>query len=275
MKERNVANIRETLEQVSTQRLDEMLQEELQKDHVDEKLVRLILSVLEDRDGDSPLELTPEVETAWVRYLARTVVPEEKHVKKTPWLPKVASIAAVLLALIVVAPQEAEATGFFERIAQWTESVFEFFSPGSARFQSDEYVFETDNPGLQEIYDRLVELGVTEPVVPMWLPEGYELLNCESSSSPIKKGIRAAFRNGNKECIITVDIYNHIVSYQYEQEEASVIPYEVNGTAYFLLNNYDYMTVVWNKSNLECMITIECQEEIAQKIINSINGMGE
>ena len=44
------------------------------------------------------------------------------------------------------------------------------------RNEQPEYVFETDHPGLQQIYDAVVEMGVTEPVVPMWVPEGYDLV---------------------------------------------------------------------------------------------------
>lgn len=276
MKKHDLAYIREPLEELSTHQLDEMLQAELKKDSINDDLVRLILSVLEDRESNRPQEVTPEVEKSWTRYLTHTAAPKEKLGRKNRGMLKAASIVLALLALLAVVPQEAEATGFFERIAQWTESIFEFFSPGSIRAESAEYVFETDNPGLQEVYDTLVELGVTEPVVPMWLPEGYELGSCEIYNTPIKDNVTILFSKGKSHIVFIVDIYRQApVNQRYEKDDTDVCIYDIEETFYNVIHNIDHWVVVWTKSNLECSLTIDCQEDTLHKIIKSIHKTGE
>ena len=58
--------------------------------------------------------------------------------------------------------------------------MFAFFSPDEPTQAIEEYEFRTEHPGLQEVYDAVAGLGVTEPVVPMWIPEGYTLFMCRT-----------------------------------------------------------------------------------------------
>ena len=68
MKDNNVAYRREFLEKLSTAELDEMLQKELKKESIDDDLVRVVLSVLEEREADYPVESNEEIESAVERY---------------------------------------------------------------------------------------------------------------------------------------------------------------------------------------------------------------
>ena len=193
MKFDNMAVLRETLERMETEQLDEMLLEELRKDNPNGNLIRLIGSVLRERDWDSCPEINENIRQAWEQYQNKQ---QPVHTKPRPipgFLLKAASVLLVLFTLLAIMPQDAKAMNFFERFIAWTEDVFSLISPVESRQQENAYVFQTENPGLQEVYDKVMELGVTVPVVPMWIPEGYELTECKVTETPTEAYLFASF----------------------------------------------------------------------------------
>ena len=197
MKNYNTTSLRGMIEQMSTEQLDEMLLHELEKDSVDGSAVALIMEVLEKRDQNAPVEINPQVAAAWEKYQTHAPVQRRPKFSFRSWPVRIAAAVAVVIALALAVPQNAEAEGFWERLSRWTESILEFFTPGDEMAEQG-YVFETDNPGLQQVYDMVTALGITDPVVPMWLPEGFELLQCEVTETPSKSFVYARFKNEGK-----------------------------------------------------------------------------
>ena len=184
----NGIGLREALEQMETSGLDELLQAELEKEKPDADAVRLIVSVLEERESELPLELTPKDEEAWKQYQKRMAGLQKKPLPLRQWLTVAASMAIIVGLMFAVVPQQAEAESFWEMLRRWSDNILEIFNPRE-HVSSLEYHFESDNPGLQQVYDAVVELGVTEPVVPMWLPEGCELTMFSLKDTPMLKGV--------------------------------------------------------------------------------------
>lgn len=273
MKKNNANSLRMFLDQTPTARLDEMLWEELSKESADEELVGTILQVLEERERDYPVEITPQIEAAWEKYQRQMKVPATKPAKRSNGILRIAAVLAVVVLLFAAVPQKAEAETFFERLVRWTDSFFALLSPDDAKSGSEEYVFKTDHPGLQQVYDALAELGVTEPVVPMWIPDGYELAECRVTESPSCKGLTAIFLNGNNAICFYIDVYAENVTNKYYKDETHVNELEIKGTVYNIMRNNDMWTVVWARDNLECSFAIDCQEDILNRILKSIYTM--
>ena len=271
MKIENVAALRNTLEQMETQQLDDMLLEELRKDTPNGELIRLIGSVLKER------EMVPEIDAniqkAWERYQKKTQPAYKKPKLMSSFLIKAASMLLVLFALVAMLPQEAKAMNFFERFIAWTEDVFSLTSPAEAQEQKEEYVFRTDNPGLREVYDKVVELGVTEPVVPMWLPEGYELVECEVENTIAKTYMTAAFSDGNADIVYQLDIYSMNVTHEYYKNGTILYKKEINSIVHTVMQNKSLLVALWTRENIECSIVVGCQEEVLHRILNSIYTM--
>lgn len=275
MKKNNLTYLRTTLDEMSTPKLADLLQEELHKEPVNEQNVRMILRVLEEREPDKPIEPGPETEAAWNRYLQQTATSSVKPVRKKNRVLRVASIVAALLLLLEAFPQEAEAKNIFDRLISWTDSIFELLNPGDAENKQTEYVFETDHPGLQQVYDAVVELGVTEPVVPMWMDKSYELVFCEIINTPIKRGVSATFSDGKIDVGVKVDIYSENISNEYYKDETVVNSFEKNGTTHHVMRNNDLWVVVWVRDNVECSIAMDCQEDTLYQVLESIYSMEE
>ncbi len=272
MKLNNVASRREFLKTIPTQELDEILQAELRKENIDDDLVRLILDVLEEREADRPVEISVEVATAvekYTTYLDGLGKEPAKPTRRWSVVLKVASALVVVGLLFFVVPQAANAENFFEMLARWTDSIFEFFSPGDDNKQP-EYVFETDHPGLQQIYDAVVELGVTEPVVPMWVPEEYELLECKTTSISRDKSVHAVLSNERDTIFFRVSIIDTKNGVNIYKDELGVITYEHNGTTHYIMQNLNRQIATWNTEKNICSVAVDCQEDILFEILKSI-----
>lgn len=273
MKTNNIIYLRHSLEQTPTQRLEEMLREELGKEAVNDDAVRMILSVLEEREEGAHIEHTEKIDAAWNNYIEHSDIPASRPARKGSRILKAASLVAIVVVLFASFSQQVEAKGFFERLVRWTDSIFELFSPSDTTDVRAEYVFETDNPGLKQVYDAVVELGVTDPVVPMWLPEGYELSECKIIETPAKNGVFSIFASGNSDIVFTIDIYSTNATYEYYKDETQIERLEVAGTVHNIMRNNDEWIAVWTIENIECSIFIDCQGDTLYKILRSIYKM--
>ena len=275
MKFNNMAALREALEQMETRQLDAMLHDELKKEMPDGQLVRLIGSILKEREKDIIPGISDNIRHAWDQYQQTT----PKVHKRTKWLNsrlvKAASLILVLIAFLMLLPQEASAKNFFERFIDWTEDIFSLISPDENRGRDSDYIFRTDNSGLQEVYDKVTEMGVTIPVVPMWLPEGYELVECRSNCTPAKNTLIVSFSDEYSQIVYQIDVYTGNVTHDYFANGSETMSFEKNGIAYTVFLNNDMWVAVWTTENIECSIGMDCPEEILYRILNSIYTMEE
>ena len=276
MRQSDKSSLYALLESLPTGQLEEMLDKELHSTAPDDSAVRMLLEILRQRTPADSIEITPEIQSAWQDYqqkISQLETPQRK-VPRILWLA--ASFLLAVAFLFSPLTQQAEADGLWERLARWTDDIFAFVSPHNGDgIQQEEYVFQTDNPGLQQVYDAVVELGITDPVVPMWLPEGYELVECQLKESPAQKYVHARFSKTNHELIIKVKLYSSDIIYTYQKSETPIDSIEKNGTTYNILKNKDIWTIAVSKENVESSIFVDCQEDILYKILESIYAMEE
>lgn len=275
MQENNGYSLREIVEQLPTPKLDEMLQAELKKSPADPNAVRLILAVLEEREANEPVEMDDQTKLAWERYQNRLeeIKPQAKPVRhlRRRWLIPVAAMLAVVITCII--PMQANAETFREMLTRWKQDILEFFDP-SEKVIPKELVFKTDNEGLQQIYDAALEIGVEEPLIPMWLWD-YELSKCEVSNTPSVNSIMATLKNGYAEAIILVEVFDESPLHGYFGEESVYDAYEKNGAKFEITHNNGKWIAVWEKDSVEYSIAIDCQEETLRRILASIYVMEE
>lgn len=268
----------EMLLQWSTEQLDERLARELQKEFPEEETVRMILAILKDREKGHPVEITPEVEQAWSKYqdASKVIAESRTNPRRIPsWLVRAASIVLVLLLLAAALPQNAQADNIWERFARWTSEVFEFFSPHAKEAVQKPYEFKTEHPGLQQIYDTVVEMGITEPVVPMRLPEEYELIEQEVHEIMGCEFLLVTLSDGTNEVIIEIKKFDALIPGQYEKDDTEVKVLEIQGNVHYVMHNRGRWNVVWTKNSLECCLSIDCQEDMLYDVLKSIYGMEE
>lgn len=274
MQSNNVTSIRQMLEQMSTEDLREMLDQELHAEPVNDDAVRMLLGILRERRKNVTVEMTPNLERAWEKYQQDT---DEiwKGSRRSriirSWVSRAAAAAAVLAVLLIpIVPKEAGAESLWEALVRWTTEIVEFFGPNDNEDRIVKYEFKTDNLGLQQVYDAVVELGVTDPVVPMWLPEGYELVELFVDKSPAVTRVHSRFVHAEHELVFYIDIYNADVSRRYQKNETAISSYEHGGMVHRIFQNFDLTAIVWSRDNVECFLSIHCQEDTLQRILKSI-----
>ena len=270
MKFDNKAALWEMLERMETQELDTMLQEELRSKNPNGELIRHISSILKKRDQDMMPEVDANVQQAWEQYQRKTAMIHKKPKIWNSFLVKAASLVLVIITLVAFLPQRAEAANIFERFVAWTEEVFSFINPADEAAPGEEYIFLTDQPGLQEVYEKVVELGVTVPVVPGWLPEGYELLECALVETPTKKMVTAVFANGNAAAVYELNVYADNTTSSYYKDGEVIRETEKYGITHTILRNADLLVATWTIDNIECFVSIDCQEDTLLQILESI-----
>lgn len=255
--------------QLSTPDLEAMLQSELEKKVPDDDKVLTLLHILEAREPDETPELTDREREAFEWYKQKVYGRKKKSFSSPRWLFLAASVALILGLFFAVVPQQAEAETFWEMLQRLSSSVIEFLGRED-KFTKDEYIFKTDNPGLQQVYDAAVELGVTEPMVPMWLPEGSEIVSFKEKNAPMSTGISAIFSYDGAEIVYKLAIYEGEPAHQFYRDDDHYESYEKEGTTFNITRNNDRWSVIWTKNNIECHITLDCQEETLRRILKSI-----
>ena len=254
----NMVDLQAQREQLPTEQLEKMLQAETVKEVPDEDVIIQLLHILEAREPDRSLTLTLREKAVWKAYQKRVRSRARKHFSIPRWMAVAASAVLIIGVLMSVVPQKAEAETFWEMLQRWSDTVLGYFAR-EEKFGKMEYTFKTDNPGLQQVYGTAVEMGVTEPVVPMWLSDGYELVELESRDTSMVKGIWTVFSCDDNELFYQINVFKGEPAHQYYKDDSHYESYERNGTMYNITRNNDRWGAVWTKDNIECSIILDCQ----------------
>ena len=271
MQDNSVVSLREMLEQLPTEQLDKMLHLELQKEPPDPDAVRLIMHILEDREKDLPVEVTPEQEAAWERYqqrIAESNLSPKKRLRPR-WHRWSAMAASVVLVLFLLIPLRADAEGFLGVLSQWKRDFLEFVVPGEVRKDSVRE-YKTEHPGLQQLYNEAVAFGVENPAIPEWFPEEAVVVANDVEESPAVKRMGTLFSYRQAYIVFELKRFNSEVHRQYHRDEDHMQTFEHDGISFDITSNNEKWAVVWLKDNIEYFITIDCQDDTLRRILESI-----
>lgn len=262
----------DVLARLPREELRRMLAEELHKDthQIDDAFVRTLLSELQARGADPSFVDDGAVVAACEKFQTAT------EAKQTPqkhwyqhWMLKVASVVLVLGVLFFSLPAAAEAKNVPEVLTWWSDSLFQFFLPGS-RPNIEEYVYKTDHPGLQEIYDAVTEAGIIAPIVPSKLSDDFILLELKMLPMQGDTSIYASFISDSNKILFTAIAHSQQPMLQYEKTPESITVWNIAGIDHYVLSNTDTFIITWVTDNIECTITTDCPEEDVYILINSI-----
>lgn len=263
---------RKELELCSSEELDVIVRKELDSDTPDRETVLLALSILEERDPTDSTNRPEDALETWSNAVNRSThlesqsyKPNRKHRR---WLTAVAA-AVIALILLAVVPQSVGAESIFEIIGRWTRNIFCFYY-GVEDQTRNGFVFKSDHEGLQQIYDAVVEQGITEQVVPTWIPEGYELEELRTFRQHNSIKTYARLIKADDYIQIIIESSKAEISNSYTKDDANVIYYYSAGVCYYLYRNDGTWNAVWNNGNIECFLTITDTDQVLHQIIKSI-----
>lgn len=262
----------EALARLPRQELRRMLTAELHKntEQINDAFVRLLLAELRARECDPDYIDDDAVEAACEKFRQDTVpVPKPRKLWYQSWILKVASVILVLGILFVVLPAAAEAGNVKDVLGWWSDSVFQLITPGKKPVTRS-IVFQTDHPGLQEIYDTVTELGITQQIVPQDLSEEFELTELKVFPMLEDTSVYAQLIGNNKEILFTIIVHSEQAMIQHEKTPETILVWDLSGIEHYLITNTTEQIVTWVIDNIECTIATNCQEEDVYEFIKSI-----
>ena len=249
-----------------------LLRQQLQKPlgEMDPELIRRLLNRPE-RQEEQVFVDDEAVHRACEKFRQDTAIALARRRRKCRNRFLAAASAALAVGLVLFSlPGGAKATKLKMVLSRWTDSIFSFFSAGESPENVGAYVFRTDDPGLQRIYEAVTELGITDPVVPMWLPDGFEVKEVKNYEFEKDKSLAVEIANYDSFVILTVNVHSDIVPFQHEKDTESVKIVEVAGIEHYLMSNAGKHNITWIIDNIECSIATDCEEEEVHRILNSI-----
>lgn len=265
----------EALTCLPREELRRILAEELHKPaaEIDDALVRTLMAELRSRGPDPAYVDDAAVDQVCAEFKENSQ--KVQHHRKCwyqSWMLKVAAIVLVLGILFFALPGAAQANDISEVLSWWSDGVFQLFAPGSQP-NTHTYVYETDHPGLQQIYDTVTELGITDPIVPRWVPVGFELQELKTYVMATDVTLVAQLKHEENTIFITYVMDSSKDLFYHEKDTQSVTIIDLSGIEHYILSNNSEQIVTWIANRVECTITTDCLEEDVYRIIKSIYTM--
>lgn len=272
MEEINTIHTSESLSSLSREELRRMLAEELHKDmqQIDDAFVHKLLAELQAR-GTDPFFADDDAVTAACekfRIAIETEQAPQKHWYQY-WLLKVAAVVLVLGVLFFSLPATAQARDIQGVLTWWSDSVFQFFVPGKTpNLHAQAHEFE--HPGLQQLHNVVTEWGITDPIVPSWIPDGFELVELEKSQMQENSSLYARFVYEEQVILFLITFCANETKFQHEKDTEPINSWNFSGTEHYVLSNINEHVVTWVTNDVTCVITTDCEEEDVYRMIKSI-----
>ena len=260
-----------SLNTMSTERLQELLQLEMESTRTPNvELIKSILAVLDERTKPECVD----IDAAWTRFL-QDYLPSEpmvslfeppkssrQHKRKRQFF-RLGLIAAVIVTFCLGIGMTASATGIniFDAITHYSSETFRI-----CELNHIEVVPPLSNPEYTEIKAALIEAGITEHLVPNYLPDGYKQTNFHHDVT----GFVATYKAGDNVIILQINTFSATDSIQHEKDIASPEKYQVGEIDHYISTNMNKYTVIWNSNGYKCSIYGIPSKDEAYQIINSI-----
>lgn len=261
--------------------------EEMTDQSCDPELIRLYLDVLEEKE---PLGLELDPEASLQRFLeerageeSRSTPPEEPAaqaaVSRPAGLRRFRHFPRTLIAAAVVAVlfglgSMAGSSRLWESVVHLTQGTLQIVPPGasqSGQTSAQPPLEELEFTSLQEALDAY---GITEPLAPKWLPEGFELAKVTVNFDAEFLRIAATYKDNGKEAKIVVRRYNSKealdrVSVEKENGQQDV-KYIRGGVEHSIAQNRGFYTASWTNGLNIVSIAGSVTEEELEQMIDSI-----
>jgi hypothetical protein len=193
-------------------------------------------------------------------------------------LRKAGVAAAAVVALVVCNTLIALAFNFnvLRALISFTDEMFTktIVSTGTpeppAGIDGGAYNGVGDYESLQEALDAN---GITEPIAPAWLPDGYELERVEISVLPGRVMLVGVYAGHDDELMFAVTSFTVAPPEQsvfIEKSEGEPLIYERNGIEHYIFKNLDRTVATWLIGSSDCTVQGRISENEMLSIIDSM-----
>lgn len=245
---------------MTTEELEEILRLDLNAppgQETDTDTLLYIMGVLADRRkanghaGNTALEAYESFKQNYLPEIEKSIDTSSAAKPKKLRLLRSLTAAVAVLAVIILGTATAKAFGLdiWEAVVAWTQETFHFDLGGQADAPDADGALAFDS--LQAALDNA---GIKEALVPTWIPEGYQLMDIQTESTPLQNIYCSVYQSEENVLKITVHNYLETTPEYIEQSEDFLEVYEVSGISYYLFLNNARAQAVWINGPYECYI---------------------
>lgn len=275
-------------DELSTEELRNMIHQDSMLDENEDSdldAILYIMEVLARREKEDPNSKTKDVDTAWQSfkkdYYPYTADPEplfsftetEEPCSPAPDKPRMPilkrlirplSVAAIIVIVLLAGTVTSYALGYdlWGAFAAWTHETFHFSSSEAAA---------TPQP-FENLRDALDAYGITDPIIPNWVPERVESDVVQVSEVP--NGVHFVSTSNSPSCEISVEIKafsgTDVSHRTFELLDKGVEEYFSNGVVHYIMQNSGLTRITWLCGNNECSILCSMEKEEIYKMIDSM-----
>lgn len=165
-------------------------------------------------------------------------------------------IAAVAVVLLAGAALAADYAGLWAWVPRWNAAA--------GRYEPVAQEVSGENP----IPTALRELGITEPVYPSKLPEGFTLTESRISEDPLV--LMEQYARNDQRLSITVTPIEGFKTAVYQAEGSAAAQYPSGGGVHYMFKNAGTITVVWYTQNYATSVSGDITREEIKGIMDSV-----
>lgn len=260
------------LQSENTQALLDRLEAEMDKEEIEDiDLIDAITTLLDER---APVPVTQESPEESLRKFRAEYAPlldsDFESKKAHPVRRRVAQIvlAACLGITMLFAVASACGVNLIAEFLEWREETFVLRGRGSGQMVLEQAP-EGEYASMEE---AVAAYGITDPVVPTWIPKGFEVQYVRAKEQLYSVNLTARYKAGDRKIQVKVYI-NKAEDDSAIHAEHSVqdpIPYERNGTEFLLAENNKQWQASWTIGNCVCSINGDLTEREIKQMIDSI-----
>ena len=254
----------EDLYKKSTEELEQILRDDFyNKPHSPEQ-VQKVLQILEERKASDI-----NVDKAWQEQQCYFENQKSSQGKISSVLTnsfkRLAVVAALFFLFITAIPSITGAGSFSSLWGRWTDNIFWFEDQSISvdRTPNNSLEYQTDNADLLRMYNTVCNFCDT-PVVPSWIPEGYEIkawddfLNASMLSETYEGSDLQSFE------------VNEPPNTVYGKDENAISIYNKNGIEHHIMSNNEQLVCIWYFDGYGGSISGNLTTEELYHIIDSI-----
>lgn len=188
-----------------------------------------------------------------------------------------AAAVLVLLLLSVSVTAAAEGQDFWRHLARWTDDDVRLAPEQILHTDQDDIHIPEEEKEYADMWEALADCGLARPVVPQWLPEGFEQIELAAITGfPDELLYQAAYRRNEEALVFFVAV--HLPREEglqdstgtFQKDEGDPEPYEAGGVTHMLFTNAGRASAVWVNGPAECAISGDITMDELRQVIDSI-----
>ena len=200
-----------------------------------------------------------------------------RHAPLRRWVQVAVAAAALCVLLSVSVAAASGGRDLWKRLAQWTDEQIWLSEDQIVPADRDDLHIPEEQREYSSLREALEDYGLTRPVAPRWLPEGFELNNLAvEDMAGVELIFFASYARDGDYLVMQVAIYldredgNVGSTGSFQKDEGDPVLYEAGGVIHMLGTNAGRPIAVWANGPAECAVSGDITMEELERMIDSI-----